>query len=355
MTRQRTIVVVGGYWSTNIGNSFFQLGAEYLLRTVFPNEHVVMLSDQPGYLNVQRGNSPNSLILLEHMAIDYLVILGPFLRKEYDKIWLNTLQALYSKDVRIIMISAGMMDYSYDAIQQYRKWLSETPPCIFITRDEDTYDSLGDIPENSYSGIDVAFFVSDLFRSVTLNIDRFVVFNFDKTPEPRFSIGEGQSEKSQADYCFEFLGEVWNIEVPKRRTNLAHKFKFYPFLDCFWPQSYPEKVGDLKILRTDHRFNPLILRKVYKGQNSFVSDIPYTYLTLYANAACAFSNRVHACVAALAYGNSAMLFSRTPRARLLKRVGLEQITKKPQRLDSEYLAEEKSAMIDFLKSAIRQM
>ena len=71
----RNIAIVAGYWSTNIGNSFFQLGAEYLLHQVFPEDRVVMLSDQPGYWNVRLGNPANALGLLEHVALDYLVIL----------------------------------------------------------------------------------------------------------------------------------------------------------------------------------------------------------------------------------------------------------------------------------------
>jgi hypothetical protein len=48
----KTFAVLAGYWSANIGNSFFQLGAQFLLEQIFPDGHVVMLSDQPAYWNV---------------------------------------------------------------------------------------------------------------------------------------------------------------------------------------------------------------------------------------------------------------------------------------------------------------
>ena len=63
-----------------------------------------------------------------------------------------------------MVLAGGMMDYSRSAIQQYRAWLSETPPFILTTRDEFTYDSVADLAEHAYNGIDVAFFFSDLYR-----------------------------------------------------------------------------------------------------------------------------------------------------------------------------------------------
>ena len=78
----KVIALVGGYWSTNIGNSFFQLGAKFLSEQVFPDGRVIMLSDQPGYWNVRQGNPANAFILLEHIPMDYLVIQGPFLREK---------------------------------------------------------------------------------------------------------------------------------------------------------------------------------------------------------------------------------------------------------------------------------
>jgi hypothetical protein len=346
------VVIVAGYWSSNIGNSFFQLGAEYLLRQVFPNDRVVMLSDQPGYWNVRRGNPLNALILLEHVPLDYLVILGPFLRPEYDRIWLQTLRTMYNRGVKIILLSAGAMDYSQSAIRLCRTWLSETPPYILVTRDEYTYNSFADLAEYAYNGIDVAFFVSDLFRPIPVDLDEFVIFNFDKIPEPKVWRTGDRNDNAKPDYVFEVQGDVWKIKFPGFRTAMSRKFKRYPFVDALWPQAYPERIGEMLIVRTDHRFNPLFLRKAFRAPNSFVSDFPYTYLTLYANAIVTLSNRVHACVATLAYGKRAMLFSNTPRAKLLERVGLKRITLQPQRLNLDCLAEEKSRMINFLSSVV---
>lgn len=345
----KTFAVVAGYWSTNIGNSFFQLGTKYLLEQLFPDDKVLLLSDQPGYWNVKQGNPANAFILLEHIPIDYLVIQGPFLRPEFDKIWLHTLRKLHAKGVKIVVVSAGMMDYSSAAIKQYRTWLTEIPPFVFTTRDEETYNHIADCAEHAYNGIDVAFFVSDLFKPVALDLEKFVVFNFDKDPEPRVLLNEQYQLKSSPDYVFEFDNQSWVLQFPKLRTYLSRRFKFYPFVDAFLPRPYLTRIGNYQIVRTDHRFNPLLLKKVFKAPRAFVSDLPYSYLNLYANADLVLSNRVHACVAALAYGRSAMLVSKSPRARLLKRVGAQSIKQQPCSIPLQQIEGEKKALIDFLK------
>lgn len=352
---QRVIAVVAGYWSTNIGNSFFQLGAEYLLKLLFPNDRVLMLSDQPGYWNVAKGNPANALILLEHIHLDYLVILGPFLRPEYDRIWLDTLRNLHRKGVKIVALSVGMMDYSDGAVALYRRWLSEVPLHILTTRDEDTFVNLGDLAEHAYNGVDVALFVSDLFKPPYVDLGEFVIFNFDSVPEPHILMVEhSESVARPGVYHFSMQGKDWKLEFPRIRTALSRRSKVFPFLDSLWPRHYPERMGDSLIVRTDHRFNPMITRKAFKGPNSLVSDIPYSYLTLYANGQATFTNRVHACVAAAAYGRPAMLFSDTPRVRLLSRIGLGTITEGLQCADQVLLAREKNQLLGFLKTIIGQ-
>ena len=344
----KTFVVVGGYWSTNIGNAFFQMAAEYVLKKAYPDCNVLMLSDQPAYWKAgAKVNPENALILLEHIALDYLVIQGPFLRPEFDRIWLSTLRKLHQRGVKIIVLAAGMMDYSQENVDRCRAWLSETPPYIFTTRDSETYRHFHDLAEHSCDGIDIAFFVSDLFSPPKMDMDPFVVFNFDKWPEPRIWRNK---DAGGADYTFEFENDTWNVKFPALRTSLTQKSRVLQFLSSWLPERFNADFGSHLIVRTDHRFNPVILRNMFRGPNSFASDIPQSYLTLYANTALTLSNRVHACVATLAYGNRAMLFSKTPRARLLERAGVGEIGRSPQQLDLGKIAEEKARLTDFLQN-----
>ena len=67
------------------------------------------------------------------------------------------------------------------------------------------------------------------------------------------------------------------------------------------------------------------------------------------------STRVHACVMALAYGQPALLFSHTPRVKLLERLGLNQITRQPTILNPDKLREEKIKIIEFLKMSLHDV
>ena len=346
----KTVGVVAGYWSTNIGNSFFQLGAEYVLKQAFPEARVVLVADQPGYYNVKRGNPRNALIPVEHMPIDYLVILGPFLRPEYESIWELTIKKVLARNIKVMILSAGMMDYSAELVERSRRWLTKLNPYVLTTRDAETYRNFADLAEYAFDGIDVAFFVSDLYQPVSLGIEEYIVFNFDKIPEPCLDV-LAVNARREGDYVFQFKDQMWSMRFPPVRTLLSRHSKLFSFAEhLFWNRrKYLADVDGTPIIRTDHRFNPMFLRKVYKGPNALSSDVPWPYLDIYSQASCVFSNRVHACVAALSYGRSAMLFSRTPRARLLDRIGADEITQRPSSVPSERLQREKSALLNFLR------
>ena len=347
----KRIAIPAGYWSTNIGNSFFQLGAEYVLRTAFPGHEIILIGDQPGYwVPGTKGNPEQAFILTDHLDIDYIAIQGPFLRPEYDRIWLPTLQKLYARGVKIILLAAGMMDYSSEQVQRYREWLSKTPPYILITRDAITYNAIYDLAEHSYNGIDIAFFVSDYYTPPKMLGESFVTFNFDKWPEPTITRINNPEELSGNNYIIKFEGENWMLSFPRLRTKLVQRSRQFQFLNTWLPERHHDSFGRFSIVRTDHRFNPLIVRNIFKKKNLIVMDIPHPYLAVYANTKLTLSNRVHACVATLAYGNPAMLFSHSPRAALLDRAGLQEIGKQPVKIDMTYLEREKERLIAFLRS-----
>jgi len=104
------------------------------------------------------------------------------------------------------------------------------------------------------------------------------------------------------------------------------------------------------IIRPEHRFSPHIKVKIYKRPNSIVSDEPFTYLTLYGTSALTLSDCAHACVATLAYGNPAMLFSLSPRTRIFDRLGLSEIRNKPVTLSADKLESERQGVLSFLRN-----
>jgi len=117
-----------------------------------------------------------------------------------------------------------------------------------------------------------------------------------------------------------------------------------------------------RIVRTDHAAHPPLYRKVFKSYmlgywpfrrpNCYISDVPEGYLHLYRHVPLTISERVHACVPAIAFGNYAWLISKTKRARLFSRIGLDDITRRPVRADPAVLRREKNSIVEFLRKVL---
>ena len=87
----------------------------------------------------------------------------------------------------------------------------------------------------------------------------------------------------------------------------------------------------------------------FRGGLCAEADIPQTYADIYANAALTISDRVHACAMALAYGNYAYLLAKTGRSGLLARVGADEITERPVKIDQDFLTDEKRKLVEWLR------
>lgn len=347
------IGVLTGYWSTNIGNAFFQLGAQYALNQAYPGAHVFLIGDQPGYWNTRKGNPSNALDYVKHLDLDAVVVLGPYVRPEMEGITGQMLRAQHRKGAKIIVLAAGMMQYDKDTIALSRRLMGECPPHIFTTRDTETFRALGDLATHAYDGVDVATFVSEVFPRVPTDLEPYMVLNFDQIPEP--AIGPKDGFSGRVDRSFDFEGRAWCVRQPRRRTEWSYRRRAYPFLDAaLFRTPGPERVDGRLVLRTDHRYNPFLMLKSYRSPNTYVGDIPHTYLSIYANSGLTISNRVHACVATVSYGNPAMLFTRSPRAYLLKRLGLEGIKDRPETVDLDFLRREKAALIGWLGARLTE-
>jgi len=354
-SKQRLVVIPGGSWSTNIGNAFLNLGLEYVLKQVFPNDRIVIFNDQPGYRWMpSRGNPKNDMRFLDQLRPDVFVLHATLLIKEFDRLMEETLLKYQKQGTLIMYVGVSAMGYNQREVEHVRDILKRIRPSIFVSRDEWIYKNYADLAECSYSGIDVGFFVSNLFEPVPMeNSQHFAIFNFDIWPEPIFSCTEILEPITEYTRTFSYIDENWKFQFPPIRTRLCQKYLLYRYIDGIFPAPQVEKFGPFKIVRPDHSFNPPIMRNTYKSPNAFVSDVPSPYLNLYANSKVTFSNRVHACVATLAYGNPAMIFTKSPRLHLMDRLGIMDITKKPVLLPKERLDHEKAAMIEFLQKAVK--
>ncbi len=342
--------ILGG-WSVNIGNAFFQLAGYQLLRECFPDAEIDLIPEQPGYpsyWNRRGGNPANHFDYVNQLKPDYLVLMGPVFRREMFSIWGHALEKLMDGGTKLVLLGVGAMTYAEADIQLYRSFLSRFRPALMVTRDRDTFTLLGDLAEYSCDGIDLAFFLSDYYPVHTIDsLADTIALNFDKLPEPRISIN---SSKPVRRDTFDFAGDRWQVEFPRFRQWLARSSRYGMFLEgVLFGGNDVEKIGHYDVVRLDHRPHPLLRAKTYRSPRTLVNDTPYPYLDIYGNAALTLTNRVHAAAAALQYGKPAMLFTSSPRVRMLDRLGLEEIVNRPVWLDSALLEDEKGKVKAFIK------
>lgn len=322
-----------------------------MLREVFPDDEIHIIPEQPGYpsyWNRRGGNPANYYDYVTQLKPDYLVLMGPVFRREMFSIWGDALEKLMSSGTRLVLLGVGAMTYAEADIQLYRSFLSRFRPALMVTRDMDTFNLLGDMAESSCNGIDFAFFLSDYYPLHKNDaLANTVALNFDKIPEPRISIN---SSSSLAGASFDFAGDHWQVKFPRFRQWLTRSSRYGMFLEgVLFGGNKTEKIGNYDLVRLDHRPHPLVRTKTYRSPRTLVNDTPYPYLEVYGNAALTLTDRVHAAAAALQYGKPAMLFSSSPRVRMLDRLGLVQIVNKPVWLDGELLEEEKGKVRAFLR------
>lgn len=343
LSKAPLIAYAGGFWSTNMGNSFYDLGCIYVLKEALSGAEVVFTQDQPGYYWQINGNNPkNTLNYIECIKPGYLVIGGPMISEQFTRYWCKTLENISNYGTKLILLSAGCISYDEKEKQILRDFMKKFKPYALISRDNYTYENYGDLACYSYDGICCAFFANDYFRPYKLDIEPYVIFGFDEIEEPVFS---------QVDNDFRGI----SLFGKKMKYNIEKKHKYGKFLQRLnkTNKKYQESFAGFKIVRTRHGVQPSVAKTLFRAPNTFVSDVPYDYLNLYANAEAVFSDRVHACVPALAFEKPVMFFSKTLRGKIFDRVGLSDIIRKPVVIDQARLKKEKESLLLFMKNIFK--
>ena len=306
----KNIVIYGGGWEQNMGNSFIQIGSKYSMeQATGANVHIVdgnpfpiptsLLQQLKKVAHIDSGktrweNAHKNEVMISDLAdIDAIVISGVWMTARYLEEHMKDFQSLKERGIKLIMNGVGGTLYTQEEFDQVAKQLEQIAPAIVITRDDDAYNAYKDRVKNIHSGIDVGFFVGDAFAN-PLPMSKHTVYCFDRGPIP-----------SQLEVKDE------NIVTHHAQKGFTH--------DSFT-----------------------------KGE-MFFSEFADDYLNLYANAK-TYSDRVHACVATLAFGGEAQLIDETPRAKLFDRVGAQSIQKQLTRLNKDVLESKKKDHLEILRS-----
>ncbi len=348
------IGLVYGFWGQNIGNAFFNLGAEHLLKGA--GHEVFPVQDHPAYWTFRdesKGSYENRYRFLEQLEIDLLVLQGPLFTRNFGNIWLDTLKELDRNGVNWAVLSGAFRSYSAEELAVVREVSEHVAPLFVSTRDSESFEMLsgsgmGELTQLR-DGICSAFFLPQSYTPPKLR-DPLVALCFDHFLEPSLvpdtsgSISLGQKR--------------YRMDFPERFNQLASKTKGHAYIAQLADRrEVPTEIDGLQVVRPEHRTNPHLPFKIYQRPNALASDEPYTYLTAYANAEVTLSDRVHACVATLAYGGSAHLWNPTTRRKaLFDTAGAGGVVDGTVRADLDLLAERYDETIEFLgktASAVR--
>jgi hypothetical protein len=255
------ILYYGAGWPTNIGNAFIDLGAMALLKEADPNATVGFASEMPRWFFNQKGTMSYGLDVAAYTECDVVAFSGMAMCPEFVEVNGPTIKELDRKGTKILLMGTGAQSYSESDQNVFGDFLEGIRTLAFISRDDNSFDMFADRVTRPYRGIDCAFFLPEAFTPFKMGERPYIVYAFDSRPTP-WCHREGYS------------------------TVFAHH-------NCW---SGP--------------------RSDYDKSFTLISDIPYDYLTLYANAAEVHSDRVHACVAGLSYGVKTRFYNPTPRGSL---------------------------------------
>jgi hypothetical protein len=308
---------IGGFWATNIGNSFYDLGAISLLENIYGKENVYFIPDIANWFwKVSNNYEP-----LFDIKLDICLFAGPIFNQgifNYNTIFDNLLE----KDIKIGFISSGASLYTLEEknnvcnfLKKYKKNIS-----FISTRDNETYNLYKDFGVNCYNGLCTSMFLNNAVNIPALE-KNYIVYNFHYFKEP-------------------FINLINNNAKVSKRSSLL---------------SFQDTLNGMDIIRTNHETFTRFKWLLFNRPNMYYCDIPYGYLTIYKNSRYVFSDRVHTCAATLILGGTAMYIKGSKRSNdgrnnLFKKIGVEDIYNEPVKLNFEYINKEKSKMIEFINS-----
>ncbi len=320
---KKTILYCGYGWSGNIGNAFIDYGIRYLLNKIFPKDEIVYASNSAGLFkhkytngkiyNLFSKKQKTSFDIRNVIKADYYVLGGALLNKNWFDINSVFINYLVNTQKSVFLIgTSGGNDYGKEQVNYVKNILNKLNLKIFVSRDNETYEYYSECAKYTYNGIDNAFFLNNVFKPAKLNIDDYIISTFDHRKEPD--------------------------EILKKHHNI---FRLY---HSSW------NLGRLELILQKPKE---ILQLM--SNNDMISDFPDDYLNLYANCNITYSDRVHACIATLIFGNKARYYQDSPRSLLFERIGLKDIKNKIVQLNLDYIEREKKEEIDYLCSTVTKI
>ena len=325
----------------NIGNGFIDLGAEEQIHSVLPEDSKLIklsqcanfaaslgkmfaIKELPGiellwtrvmqrFVNQLHDKTYKAVSTLDVFSpaliakLDYLVIPGCVLTVPFFTIFGKFLEHKIEQGCKLIFLGASGNYYTDEEKNCVKEWLEKLKPYAILFRDSVAYNNYANYSERTYNGIDCVWFVNKLdIPKIETTIDPYVVLNFD---------------------------------LPKH--NAIKK-------------ELQEKFAGSNIVQTAHKPYPYTKVSKMVKKNVLCSDYPMDYLFVYKHVSETYTDRVHACIPTLSFGNKAQIYSDSPRIALFENAGvdIEEMKKHPVAIDLEKLHSLQDDQILFLKKIL---
>ncbi len=253
------VLYLNNCWFTNVGEAFIDIGGMELTRKMFPHANVCCFSDMSWYysVNVQHDDKCNNLDekarnlffnAADFFVADYVVVPGMCATEDAINKWPmgKMIKSFSDNGSKIIFLGTGGFYYNEREISAFSKYLDDIDLGFIVTRDSLAYEAY----EKHYPcirGIDCAFWVENVFNPKGFMKNEYDVVTFNRSPEPEMF----------QNWCKPIV-RPWHMQFSYKEENI--------------------KKGVL------------------------ISDTPYDYLSVYANANRTYTDLVHATIVSLMYG-----------------------------------------------------
>jgi hypothetical protein len=287
--RRLRICVENSTWN-NIGDAFYQLSMRSLLKNCLNAEIVDFDGPAKRAFRPARFVKKNTCDIRSQTDGDHFVLSGPILSLDFLETYGHFIRKILERGKSYSLLSVHAYAEGGE-IEVLREFFKSFPPIAFHTRDRDTFEKFRGISALEYDGICFAFFVNKLDCIPTyLREYPYICSSFHNGIEPKVSY----------DSIEELLARP--VENARRLGPLTWRVaRHFEFL-----RRNASTVGGAEIIRPVHGFYPLTYL-IFSRPNSYISHNPLVFLGIYKSCKATITDRVHAGVASLSFGNPAFI------------------------------------------------
>lgn len=304
------IIYYNNCWFTNVGEAFIDFGGMELTRRIFKGSKIATASCMSAWLARKAPTISDCRIdndevftrvasLKNYITADYLIMPGMFACKEFvnnsqDKIFVDK---LVERGCKVIFLGLGGSMYDEEEIEMCSRYFEKIRPTLIVTRDKQTYENYESVAP-CVSGIDCAFWIVDNYDPRGFTDKEYDVVTFNRSKEPKG--------------LFPLSSDVIRCE------HMQYSYRKEQIRDGLW-----------------------------------ISDTPYDYLTIYANAKRVYTDLVHATIASLMYETPVKYHYIDKRSYALEAIEALKEQNGWLSVTNEELAYQKSSILRKIKSVLK--